>query len=59
MTNEPQQLDPRLAILMHWLKDNDETDANVREHANKDSQYIPDLIDGTDYDWERENRILA
>ena len=50
MTNEPQQTDPRLTILMQWLKENDESDVSIREHANKDSQYIPDLIDGTVYD---------
>lgn len=50
MENETQQIDPRLTILMQWLKENDESDASIREHANKDSQYIPDLIDGVDYD---------
>jgi len=50
IASEPLQMDPRLAILMQWLKDNDESDESMREHANRDSQYIPDLIDGTDYD---------
>jgi len=44
MTNDTQPIDPRLAILMDWLKDNDESGASIREHANHDSQYIPDLL---------------
>lgn len=48
--NEPQQTDARLEMLMQWLKDNDESDESMREHANRDSQYIPDLLDGPDYD---------
>ena len=44
MENEIQQTDPRLAILMQWLKDNDESEASIREHANRDSQFIPDLL---------------
>ena len=49
MTNEAQPMDAHLEILMQWLKDNDESGAATREHANKDSQYIPDLLeDGTD-----------
>jgi hypothetical protein len=50
MTNDTQQTDARLLMLMQWLKDNDESDTSMREHANKDSQYIPDLLDGPDYD---------
>jgi len=45
IASEPLQMDPRLAILMQWLKDNDESDESMREHANRDGQYIPDLID--------------
>lgn len=51
MTNEIQHIDPRLTILMQWLKDNDESEASIREHANRDSQYVPDLLkDDTNYD---------
>lgn len=44
-------IDARLEILMQWLKDNDESDASMREHANRDSQYVPELLkDGTNHD---------
>lgn len=46
---EPQT-DARLEILMQWLKDNDESDLSKREHANPDSQYIPDLLDDASHD---------
>jgi hypothetical protein len=44
METEIQHIDPRLAILMQWLKDNDESGEAIREHANRDSQFIPDLL---------------
>ena len=50
MTNDTQPMDAHLEILMQWLKDNDESDESIREHANRDSQYILDLLDGPDYD---------
>jgi len=43
--NEIQQMDPHLVVLMQWLKDNDESDASKREHANRTGQYIPDLLE--------------
>jgi hypothetical protein len=46
---EPQ-IDARLAILMQWLKDNDETSASKREHANKDGTWVPEVIEGEGYD---------
>ena len=42
--------DARLEILMQWLKDNDETDLSKREHANTDSNWIPEIIEGANYD---------
>lgn len=41
MTNEIQQIDPRLTILMQWLKDNDESGLSKREHANRNSTWVP------------------
>ena len=45
MTNETQPMDAHLEILMQWLKDNDESNASMREHANRDSQFVPDLLE--------------
>jgi hypothetical protein len=45
MKNDTQPMDAHLEILMQWLKDNDESDASVREHANRDSQFIPDILE--------------
>jgi len=44
MTNDTQPMDAHLEILMGWLKDNDESGIQKREHANSDSQYMVDLI---------------
>ena len=45
MTHETQPMDAHLEILMQWLKDNDESNKSIREHANRDSQYVPDILD--------------
>ena len=47
---EYMRCDARLLILMQWLKDNDESGVQQREHANNGSKYIPDLLDDTHTD---------
>lgn len=46
---EPQ-IDPRLEMLMQWLKDNDETDLPSREDANPNNNWVPELVEDTGYD---------
>ena len=45
MLTETQPMDAHLEILMQWLKDNDESNESMREHANRESQFIPDLLE--------------
>lgn len=37
-----EMLDPRLFLLMEWLKENDESMESVREHGNRNSTYVPE-----------------
>ena len=45
-------MDTRLLVLMEWLKENDESGLQAREHANRDSMWVPDILEdsGEDYD---------
>ncbi len=45
-------MDTRLLALMEWLKENDESGLQAREHANRDSIWVPDIIEdgGEGYD---------
>ena len=43
------EMDPRLAIMMQWLKDNDESEVQVNEHRNK-FRPAPEIIEGANYD---------
>lgn len=45
-----ESMDPRLAIMMQWLKDNDESGIQANEHRNKPNVYVSDIIEGTDCD---------
>jgi len=45
MNDEIDEMDPRLALMMQWLKDNDESEAQANEHRNKHNVYA---LEGTD-----------
>lgn len=49
INDSTDEMDPRLAILIQWLKDNDETGLQENEHRNK-FRPAPEIIEGTDYD---------
>lgn len=45
MNDEIDEMDPRLALMMQWLKDNDESEVQVNEHRNNHNVYA---LEGTD-----------
>lgn len=49
INDSTDEMDPRLAILIQWLKDNDESGIQENEHRNK-FRPAPEIIEGTDYD---------